>query len=244
EKGHRKRDFPKLGRNGQRGNNHGGVYQLGAVNAQEDPKVVIDTFLLNNHYATALFDSGADKSFVSTKFSTLINIKPAEIDTSYEVELADGKIVSTNNVLKGCTLNLLNHSFLIDLMVIELGSFDVIIGMDWLSKNDADILCGKKKVRIPLKNKALIIEAQVTRTVSKVKRVKDVPIIRDFPEVFLEDLPGLPPPRQVEFHIDLLPGATPMARAPYHLAPTELKELSEQLKELSKKGFIQPSLSP
>nr|GEW33880.1 putative reverse transcriptase domain-containing protein [Tanacetum cinerariifolium] len=272
EKGHRKRDCPKLGRNGQGGNNHGGVYQLGAVNAQEDLKVVISTFLVNNHYATALFDSGADRSFVSTKFSTLINIKPVEIDTSYEVELANGKIVSTNNVLKGCTLNYLNHSFLIDLMVIELGSFDVIIGMDWLSKNDAAILCGKKKVRIPLKNKALIIEgdrnqsrlkiiscikarkyiengcelflAQVTGTVSKEKRVEDVPVIHDFPEVFLEDLPGLPPPRQVEFHIDVVPGATPVARAPYRLAPSELKELSKQLKELSEKGFIRPSSSP
>nr|GFA62979.1 putative reverse transcriptase domain-containing protein [Tanacetum cinerariifolium] len=237
----------------------------------EDPKVVTGTFLLNNHYATALFDSGADRSFVSTKFSTLINIKPVEIDTSYEVELADGKIVSTNNVLKGCTLNLLNNSFSIDLMVIELGSFDVIIGMDWLSKNDAAILCGKKKVRIPLKNKALIIEgdrnqsrlkiiscikarkyidngcelflAQVTGTVSKEKRVEDVLVIRNFPEVFLEDLPGLSPPRQVEFRIDLVPGATPVARAPYRLAPSELKELSEQLKELSEKGFIRPSSS-
>nr|GEX06574.1 hypothetical protein [Tanacetum cinerariifolium] len=101
-------------------------------------------------------------------------------------------------------------------MVIELGSFDVIIGMDWLSKNDAAILCGEKKVRIPLKNKSLIIE----------------------------DLPGLPPPRQVEFHIDLIPGATPVARAPYHFAPSELKELSEQLKELSEKAFIRPSSSP
>nr|GFC66511.1 reverse transcriptase domain-containing protein [Tanacetum cinerariifolium] len=123
ENGHRKRDFPKLGRNGKGGNNRGCVYQLGAVNAQEDPKVVTGMFLLNNYYATALSDSGADRSFVSTKFSILINIKPVEIDTSYEVELADGKIVSSNNILKGCTLNLLNHSFLIDLMVIELGSF-------------------------------------------------------------------------------------------------------------------------
>nr|GFB56083.1 putative reverse transcriptase domain-containing protein [Tanacetum cinerariifolium] len=193
-------------------------------------------------------------------------------NTSYEVELADGKIVSTNNILKGCTLNLLNHSFPIDLMVIELGSFDVVIGMDWLSKNDAAILCGEKEVRIPLKNKALIIEgdinqsrlkiiscikarkyvengcelflAQVTRTVSKEKRVKDVPVIRDFPEVFPEDLLGLPPPRQVKFRIDLIPGATLVARAPYRLAPSELKELSEQLKELSEKGFIRPSSSP
>nr|GEZ05181.1 putative reverse transcriptase domain-containing protein [Tanacetum cinerariifolium] len=157
-------------------------------------------------------------------------------------------------------------------MVIELGSFDVVIGMDWLSKNDSAILCGKKKVRIPPKNKALIIEgdrnqsrskiiscikarnyiengcelflAQVTGTVSKEKRVEDVPVICGFPEVFPEDLPGLPPPRQVKFRIDLIPGATPVARMPHRLAPSELKELSEQLKELSEKGFIQPSSSP
>nr|GEZ91654.1 putative reverse transcriptase domain-containing protein [Tanacetum cinerariifolium] len=147
------------------------------------------------NYATHDLELGA----VVVALSTLINIKPVEIDTSYEVELVDGKIVSTSNVLKGCTLNLLNHSFLIDLMVIELGSFDVIIGIDWLSKNDAAILCGKKKV-------------------------------------FPKDLPRLPPPRQVEFRIDLIPGATPVARAPYRLAPSELKELSEQLKELSEKG--------
>nr|GEZ49646.1 reverse transcriptase domain-containing protein [Tanacetum cinerariifolium] len=119
------------------------------------------------------------------------------------------------------------------------------------------ILCGEKKVRIPLKNKALIIEGdknqsrlkisscikarkyiENTGTVSKVKRVEDVPIICDFPEVFLEDLPGLSSPRQVEFRIDLVPGATPMARAPYRLAPSELKELSKQLKELSEKGHV------
>nr|GFA28083.1 hypothetical protein [Tanacetum cinerariifolium] len=173
EKGHKKKDCPKLGRNGQGGNNRGGAYRLGAVNAQEDPKVVTGT--------------------------------------SYEVELADGKIVSTNNVLKGCTLNLLNHSFPIDLMVIELGIFDVLIGMDWLSKNDVAILCGEKKARKYIENGCELFLAQVTETVSKEKRVKDVPVIRDFPEVFPKDLPGLPPPRQVEFCIDLIPGATPVA---------------------------------
>nr|GEV65580.1 reverse transcriptase domain-containing protein [Tanacetum cinerariifolium] len=254
-RGHRKKDCPKLGRNGQGGNNHGGAYQLGAVNAQENSRVVTGTFLLNNYYATVLFDSGADRSFVSTKFCTLINIKPVEIDTSYEVKLADGKIVSTNNVLKGCTLNLLNHSFSIDLMVIELGSFDVVIGLDWLSKNDAAILCGEKKVRIRLKNKALIIEgdrnqsrlkiiscikarkyiengcelflAQVTGVMYKEKRVEYVLVICDFPEIFPKDLPRLPSPRQVEFHVYHIPGATPVARALYRLAPSELKELSE-----------------
>ncbi|GJV29521.1 putative reverse transcriptase domain-containing protein [Tanacetum coccineum] len=270
--GHRKRDCPKLKKNGQGGNNRGAVYKLGAVDAQQDPKVITGTFLLNNRYATALFDSGADKSFVSINFSTLIDIEPVELDTCYEVELADGKVVSTNNVLIGCTLNLLNHSFPIDLMVIELGSFDVIIGMDWLSRYDAAILCGEKKVRIPLEGKTLVIEgdrnnsrlkivscikarkyiekgcelflAQVTEQESKEKRLEDVPVIQDFPEVFPEELPGLPPPRQVEFRIDLIPGAAPVARAPYRLAPSEMKELSKQLQELSEKGFIRPSSSP
>nr|GFA51555.1 reverse transcriptase domain-containing protein [Tanacetum cinerariifolium] len=188
--GHRKRDCPKLKKNGQGGNNRGAVYKLRAVDAQQDPKVITSKFLLNNRYATTIFDSGADKSFVSTNFSTLIDIEPVELNTSYEVKLADGKVVSTNNVLIGCTLNLLNCSFPIDLMVIELGSFDIIIGMDWLSRYDAAILCGEKKVRIPLE------------------------------------------------------GAAPVSRAPYRLAPSKMKELSEKLKELSKKGFIRPSSSP
>ncbi|GJV43892.1 putative reverse transcriptase domain-containing protein [Tanacetum coccineum] len=161
EKGHLKRDCPKLKKNGQGGNNRGAVYKLGVVDAQQDLKVVTGTFLLNNRYATALFDLGADKSFMSTNFSTLIDIEPVELDTCYDVELADGKVVSTNNVLIGCTLNLLNRSFLIDLMVIELGSFDIIIGMDWLSRYDAAILCGEKKVRIPLEGKTLVIEGDL-----------------------------------------------------------------------------------
>ncbi|GJR78559.1 putative reverse transcriptase domain-containing protein [Tanacetum coccineum] len=233
EKGHRKRDCPKLKMNGQGGNNRGAVYKLVAVDAQNDPKVITGTFLLNNRYATALFDSGADKSFVCTNFSTLIDIEPVELDTCYDVELADRKVVSTNNVLIGCTLNLLNHYFPIDLMVIELGSFDVIIGMDWLSRYDASILCGKKKVRISLEGKTI-----------KEKRLEDVLVTRYFPKVFPDELPRLSPPRKVEFRIDLIPGAAPVARAPYRLAPSEMKELSKQLKELLEKGFIRPSSSP
>ncbi|GKC15196.1 putative reverse transcriptase domain-containing protein [Tanacetum coccineum] len=241
---HRNKDCPKLRRNGQGGNNHGGAYKLGDVNAQQDPKVVTGTFLLNNNYAIALFDSGTDKSFMSTNFSTLIDIELVELDTSYEVELTDRKVVSTNNVLIGWTLNLLNRSFPIDLMVIELGSSDIIIGMDWLSRYDAAILCGEKKARKYIENGCELFLAQVTGTVSKEKRFKDVPVIRDSLKVFPEELPGLLPPRQVEFCIDLIPGAAPVARAPYRLAPSEMKELSKQPPELLEKGFIRPSSSP
>ncbi|GJW53716.1 putative reverse transcriptase domain-containing protein [Tanacetum coccineum] len=181
-------------------------------------------------------------------YRSLLDIKPIKIGDSYEVELADGRVVSTNTVLKGCTLSLVNHVFEIDLMPIELGTFDIIIGMDWLVKHDAVIVCGEKIVRIPYGNKTLIVEGDkgVSRLKkkSKEKRLEDVPVIRNFPEVFPEEFPGLPPPRQVEFRIDLVPGAAPVARAPYRLAPYEMKELSVQLQELLEKGFIRPSSSP
>ncbi|GKF08489.1 hypothetical protein Tco_0042713, partial [Tanacetum coccineum] len=88
------------------------------------------------------------------------------------------------------------------------------------------------------------VTVKKTEDKSKEKQLEDVPIVKDFPEVFLEDLPGLPPTRQIEFHINLVPGATPVARAPYRLALSEMKELADQLQELSDKGFIRPSSSP
>nr|GFB61469.1 putative reverse transcriptase domain-containing protein [Tanacetum cinerariifolium] len=164
-------------------------------------------------------------------------------------------------------------------MPVELGSFDAIIGMDWLAKYQAVIVCAEKIVRIPWGNETLIIHGDgsnqgnatrlsiipCTKTEKYVKkgfpiflahittkevedklekkRLEDVPIVRNFPKVFPEELPGLPPTRPVEFQIDLVPGAAPVARALYQLAPFEMKELAEQLKELSDKGFIRPSSS-
>ncbi|GJY96857.1 putative reverse transcriptase domain-containing protein [Tanacetum coccineum] len=183
-------------------------------------------------------------------------------------------------MLRGYTLGLLGHPFNIDLMPIDLGNFDVIIGMDWLAKNYAVVVCDEKIVRIPYGNEILIVQgdksdkekkstlniiscekaqkymekgcqlflAQVTvkenKDKSKEKRLEDVPTVRDFPEVFPKDLPGLPLIRQVEFQIDLVPGDAPVARAPYRLALSKMEELSAQLQELSDKGFIRPSSSP
>ncbi|GJX90017.1 putative reverse transcriptase domain-containing protein [Tanacetum coccineum] len=285
--GHFKRDCPKLkNKDGGNGNAQGWVYAVGNAekrgNASGNPdaNVVTGTFLLNNHYASILFDTGADRSFISTAFSSLINIAPTPLENSYDVELADGKIVGIYTIMRGCTLNFLDHPFNIDLMPVELGSFDVIIGMDWLRRCHAVIVCDEKLVQVPYGNETLTfhgnessngresrliviscskaqeymakgcqvflaqISAKKEEDKSEGKQIKDVPIVRDFPEVFPEDLPGLPPARPVEFQIDLIPGAAPVARAPYRLAPSEMKELSEQLQELSDKGFIRPSSSP
>ncbi|GJV60388.1 putative reverse transcriptase domain-containing protein [Tanacetum coccineum] len=219
-------------------------------------------------------------SFISTAFSSLIDIAPTPLENSYDVELADGKIVGVDTIIQGCTLNFLNHPFNIDLMLVELGSFDVIIGMDWLRRCHVVIVCDEKLVRIPYGNETLIfrgnesnngreswltiiscskaqeymvkgcqiflaqISAKKEEDKSEGKQLKDVPIVQDFLEVFPEDLSGLPPARPVEFQIDLIPGVAPVARVPYRLAPSEIKELSEQLQELSDKGFIRPSSSP
>nr|GEX39570.1 putative reverse transcriptase domain-containing protein [Tanacetum cinerariifolium] len=160
-----------------------------------------------------------DKSFVNTSFSHLIGIDPIRLDTSYEVELADGRVASTNIVLKGCTINLVDHLFKINFMPIELGTFDVIISMDWLVKQDTVIMCGKKVVHVPYKNKTLVVEGD--RDASRLKVISCI---------------------KARKYIER--GAVPVARAPYRLAPSKMKELAKQLQELSEKGFIRPSSSP
>ncbi|GJV21340.1 reverse transcriptase domain-containing protein [Tanacetum coccineum] len=267
EKGHYTNQCRKTNINAQ-----GRAYMLRDKNAQQDPNVVTGMFLLNQHLVRVLFDSGADRSFISLSLASMLNIPSITIDTFYNIEMADGNLVSTNTIIKGCTLTLLNQPFEIDLMPIKLGSFDVVIGMDWLSKYHAKILCDEKVVHIPINDETLIIQGdrsktqlnlisciktkkyisrgcqvfmiQVMEKKADEKRLEDIPVVKEFPDVFLENLPGIPPVRQVEFQIDLIPGAAPVARTPYRLAPSEMQELSNQLQELTDRGFIRPSTSP
>ncbi|GJR83997.1 putative reverse transcriptase domain-containing protein [Tanacetum coccineum] len=169
EQGHTRNRCPRKVKQEEVGEVRGRAYAIKDAEPK-GPNVVTGTFLLNNRYAFVLFDSGSDRSFVDTRFSSMLNIDPVKIGASYEVELADERVV--------------------------------IIGMDWLVKHDAVIVCGEKVVRIPYGNKMLIVES------------------------------------------DKVPGAAPVARAPYRLAPSEMKELSVQLQELLEKGFIRPSSSP
>ncbi|GKB00237.1 putative reverse transcriptase domain-containing protein, partial [Tanacetum coccineum] len=197
--GHFKRECPKLKNNNNCGN------QVGGGNA---PAKV------------------ADRSFVSTAFSSQIDITPTALDHYYDVELADGRIIGLNTILRGCTLNILNHPFNIDLMPVELGSFNTIIGMDWLKQPGKQ---GSSAHYLVHQNKEYMLKgcpvflANVTTKETEDKSEKK---------------------RMRGFQIDLIAGDAPIARAPYRLAPFEMKELSEQLKELSDKGFIRPSSSP
>ncbi|GJU04429.1 putative reverse transcriptase domain-containing protein [Tanacetum coccineum] len=160
-KGHYKSDCPKL-KNGNQGNRAGNgnavarAYVVGSAGTNPNSNVVTGMFLLNNRYASILFDTGADRSFISTAFSSLIDIITTTLDHGYDVELADGRIIWVNTLIRGCTLNFLNHPFNIDLMPVEMGSFDVIIGMDWLAKYHAVIVCDEKLVCVPFGDKILI----------------------------------------------------------------------------------------
>nr|GEX30541.1 putative reverse transcriptase domain-containing protein [Tanacetum cinerariifolium] len=186
----------------------------------------------------------ADKSFDSMSLASMLNIPPVTLDTTYDIEMAEGNLVGTNTIIQGCTLIMLNQTFEIDLMLIKLGCFEVVVGIHWLSKYAARIICDEKVIHISIDGETLIIRAQVMEKKSDEKRPEDILVVREFPEVFPEDLPGLPLVRQVEFEIDLILGAVPVTRAPYRLSPSEMQELSNQLQELANRGFIRPSTSP
>ncbi|GJS98642.1 putative reverse transcriptase domain-containing protein [Tanacetum coccineum] len=183
--GHYRSDCPKL-KNGNQGNRAGNGNAVARA------------------YVVGSAGTNPNSNVVTVHLVLLIDIIPTTLDHGYDVELADGRIIWVNTLIRGCTLNFLNHPFNIDLMPVEMGSFDVIIGMDWLAKYHA-------------------VTMKKAEDKSKEKQLEEVPIVQDFPEVF---------PRLA------------VARAPYRLAPSEMKELSDQLKELSDKGFIRPSSSP
>ncbi|GKC37287.1 reverse transcriptase domain-containing protein, partial [Tanacetum coccineum] len=145
-------------------NAQGRAYMLRDKNAHQDLNIVMGMFLLNQHIARVLFDFGADKSFVSISLAYKLNIPSITIDTFYDIEMANGNLVGPNSIIQGCTLILLNQPFEIDLMLIKLGSFDVVIGMDWLSKYHARIICDEKVVLIPIDGKTLIIRGNRSKT--------------------------------------------------------------------------------
>ncbi|KAJ0839123.1 putative nucleotidyltransferase, Ribonuclease H [Helianthus annuus] len=251
------------------------TFNINARQAQADNNVVNGTFLVNGIYASCLFDTGADNGFVSFEFEKLLSRKRSYLPSSFKVEVATGRTVVVNSVLRDCTLELNNHLFPIDLIPMQLGSFEVIIGMDFLRENHAEVVYFEKMIRFSLANgdllcvygetasKGLILMLCVQagkylrkeysaflanivvaeKEKKKKVEVKDVPVVRECPQVFPDDLPGLPPSHDIDFRIDLIPGANPVAKAPYRLAPSEMRELSNQIQELLEKGFIRPSTS-
>ncbi|GKA85792.1 putative reverse transcriptase domain-containing protein [Tanacetum coccineum] len=249
--GHFKTECPKLKNNNignpvGNGNAPAKVYMVGHAGTNLESNVVTGTFLLNNRYASIIFDTGANRSFVSVAFSSQIDITPTTLDHYYDVELADRRIIRLNTIIRGCTLNLLNHPFNIDLMSVELGSFNAIIGMDWLAKYHAVIVCAKKIIRIPWGNETLIVRGDGSDWGNKTRLniiscTKMQKYMLKGCHVFLAHVTT----KKTE---DKSEGKrledVPIVQDFPEVFPKDLSELSDQLKELSDKGFIRPSSSP
>ncbi|GJV14926.1 putative reverse transcriptase domain-containing protein [Tanacetum coccineum] len=203
-------------------------------------------------YPPCWLSLGLAHAAYTDRISRVGEVSPA-IGFSYEIKIASGQLLEIDKVIKDCKLEIEGHVFDINLIPFGHRSFDVIIGMDWLSNYKAEIICHEKVVRIPLPDgKVLRVLGERPKEKARFlmgakagdKKQEEIVVVRDFPEVFPDDLSGLPPIREIEFQIELTPGAMPVAKSPYRLAPSELEELSGQLKELQDKGFIRPSSSP
>ncbi|XP_063945950.1 uncharacterized protein LOC135151431 [Daucus carota subsp. sativus] len=247
------------------------TYNMTMRDAVQDADVVAGTLTVNSLCAKVLIDSGATRSFISEDFVHKLN-RPIELlNEVMNIELANQERVPVSQVYRNCEVEILGNKFCADLIPFKLGEFDVILGMDWLSKHNAQIDCRNKKVMLKTPNEKTIVfrgQKQVKKflTMIQTKRLlrqgceayiayvtdqsrefvkfENIPVVNEFPDVFPDELPGLPPDREIEFAIDLAPGTEPVSKAPYRMAPVEMKELATQLQDLLEKGVIRPSVSP
>jgi hypothetical protein len=223
--------------------------------------------------AHVLIDPGATHSFVSSRFVREHGLSTEQLNPGMSVSIPSGSSLLADKLCRGCEVLVGKKRMEGDLVVLSMKDFDVILGMDWLSRYHASVDCHKKRVifQIPGEEEFSFENGQVRPRVPLISAVKarkllwtgcegflaavveqgrkgpvvdDIPVVKDFPDVFPEELPGLPPDREVEFVIELTPGTAPISKAPYRMAPAELRELKEQLQDLLDKGFIRPSASP
>ena len=246
------------------------TFNMTMRDAVQNSDVVAGTLSMNSVPAKVLIDSGATRSFISREFSQLLNCPSCLLKEVLVIETANQDRTPVDQVCPDCEIEILGHRFRANLIPFKLGEFDVILGMDWLPEHDAQIDCRKKKVTLRISEdkkvefqgqkqvkkfltmiqaKRLLrqgCEAYLAHVVDldkKMPKIEDVPVVNEFPDVFPDELPGLPPDREIEIAIDLAPGTEPVSRAPYRMAPVEMKELATQLQDLLEKGVIRPSVS-
>ncbi|KAL0546247.1 hypothetical protein IC582_016153 [Cucumis melo] len=251
----------------------GRVFATNRTEAEKAGTVVTGTLPVLGHYALVLFDSGSSHSFISSAFVSHARLEVEPLHQILSVSTPSGECMLSKEKVKACQIEIAGHVIEVTLIVLDMLDFDVILGMDWLAANHASIDCSRKEVTFNPPSMASFkfkgggskslpqvisairaskllsqgtwgILASVVDTREADVSLSSEPVVRDYPDVFPEELPGLPPHREVEFAIELEPGTVPISRAPYRMAPAELKELKVQLQELLDKGFIRPSVSP
>ncbi|KAL4022968.1 hypothetical protein IC575_016714 [Cucumis melo] len=245
----------------------GKVFATNKTEAERAGTVVIGTLPVLGHYALVLFDSGSSHSFISSAFVLHARLEVEPLHHVLSVSTPSGECMLSKEKVKACQIKTTGHVIEVTLLVLDMLDFDVILGMDWLATNHASIDCSRKEVAFnPPSLVSFKFKGEGSRSLPKVisamraskllsqgtwsilasvvdTREVDVslssePVVRDYPDVFPEELLGLPPHREIEFAIELEPGTVPISRASYRMAPAELKELKVQLQKLLDKGFI------
>ncbi|CAA0813312.1 Unknown protein, partial [Striga hermonthica] len=258
----------------QRDRQQARVYAVDQAEAAQQPGTMSGMVVLNNIPVFAFFDTGATHSFISRRCLDAIGVHTVTAVDPLEVSLASGRKIVTSAKASDLSLSIGGRSLSVDAYVLEMRDFDLILGMDWLSFYHADIRCHDREITLYLpgddsitffgsKNRSLphvVSMAKATKLLrrgncqgylvslvddsQKSRSPHDVPVVRNFVDVFPDELPGGPPNRQVEFSIYLIPRAGPVSKAPYHMAPKELQELKAKIQEILRLGFIRPSVSP
>ena len=246
------------------------ITQQDADTASDVVTCIISVFDRDAHI---LIDPGATHSFISMGFMSIVNVESQPIDCSIVVSLPTGDSRLAESVSMDSRVIMGGHEFMADLILLDIHDFDVILGMDWLSRHHATVDCYRKEVRFCGPGETEVVfyglrktlpnSIMTTMKASKMLRksyqgylayaievrdsgsqLEDIPVVREFPDVFPEDLPGIPPDREIDFQIELALGTEPISKAPYRMAPLELKELKVQMEELVNKGFVRLSTSP
>jgi hypothetical protein len=227
------------------------VYYTQVATTPEGEPVMMGTFLVANHPAFILFDSGASHSFISKNFVEKYCIHCTESREGFVIHSPGGRIF-TKEVAFHIPVTLARREFPTNMIVIKGQVIDVILGMNWLAQHKAIINTDLRTNKLSHSHEEIQLSIPITVPAKASGRVyeaiipeiQDIPVVCEFPDVFPEDLPGLPPERYVEFVIELKHGTTPISRRSYQMLPNELAELKTQLQDLLEKGFIRPSSSP
>jgi len=235
----------------------GRVYTLSSTEIAKNHDLIQGTCFIKGKTLNVLYDSGATHSFISNDCVKDMKLPISSLDTNLIISTPTSKSVITNKVCLNCPLFIENRKFLTNLICLPLSQLDIILGMDWLFANQVILNCAEKSVIFlnleillkPSENSILRNKIQGYLLLSSMEskkevNLKNIAVVQNFPEVFPDDIPGLPPNREIEFSIDLIPGTGPISMAPYRMSPSELTELKKQLEELLEKQFIRPSVSP
>jgi hypothetical protein len=216
----------------------------------EGTPIMTGTFSINHHPVIILFDSRSTHSFVNAKYGTRIGLDIYPTNGDYKITTPGGKILS-NQIFRKVPLQLGSLLMKTDLLLLDLEGMDVLLGMNWMTQHHVSLDISSRTMEIdsPEHEPTILYLPQqqylnpCTYTTSGIK-LKDIPIVCEYPDVFPNDLPGIPPDRDIEFIIELQPGTAPISKRSYRMPPNELAELKIQLQDLLDKGFIHPSASP